>query len=64
MFDGMVRRANQMAAGAGNDLGPLVIGRSRVGLTTKTVAPTDAIGKLVDFAPLPGQAHGPRRSKR
>ena len=33
------------------------IGRSGGGLTSKTVAVTDALGYLVRFVPLPGQAH-------
>ncbi len=30
----------------------------------QSVVPTDALGKLVDFVPLPGRSHGTRRSKR
>lgn len=33
------------------------IGRSRGGITTKILALTDALGHLVDFRLLPGQAH-------
>lgn len=33
------------------------IGRSRGGITTKILALTDALGNLVDFRLLPGQAH-------
>ena len=36
---------------------PLAIGRSRGGLTTKIVALVDALGNLVRFLLLPGQAH-------
>ncbi len=50
MADGATRRAAQKAAHVGTDLGPQAIGRSRGGLTTKTVAPAAATGKLVDFA--------------
>jgi hypothetical protein len=32
-------------------------GRSRGGMTTKIVALTDALGNLIDFRLLPGQAH-------
>ena len=33
------------------------IGRSRGGITTKIVALADALGNLIDFRLLPGQAH-------
>ena len=33
------------------------MGRSRGGITTKILALTDALGNLVDFCLLPGQAH-------
>ena len=33
------------------------IGRSRGGVTTKIMALTDALGNLIDFRLLPGQAH-------
>ncbi|WP_417267638.1 transposase [Celeribacter baekdonensis] len=33
------------------------IGRSRGGITTKILALTDALGNLIDFRLMPGQAH-------
>ncbi len=57
MADGTICRAHQKAAGARKDLGPQAIGRSRGGLTTKTVVLTDALSKMFDFVSLPGQAH-------
>ncbi len=56
MIDGTVRRVHRKAAGARKDRGPQAIGRSRRGLTTKTVALVDVLGQLIDFIPLPGQA--------
>lgn len=39
------------------------IGRSRGGLTTKILATADALGNLIDFRLLPGQAHDLRGTK-
>ena len=33
------------------------IGKSRGGMTTKILALTDALGNLIDFILMPGQAH-------
>ncbi|MFK7876575.1 MAG: transposase [Paracoccaceae bacterium] len=33
------------------------MGRSRGGMTTKILALTDALGNLIDFRLMPGQAH-------
>ena len=38
------------------------IGRSRAGITTKTPVLTDALGNLVDFCLMPGQAHDLRET--
>ena len=38
------------------------IGRSRGGITTKILALTDALGNLVDFCLMPGQAHNLRET--
>ena len=38
------------------------IGRSRGGIKTKTLALTDALGNLVDFCLMPGQAHDLRET--
>jgi transposase len=37
-------------------------GRSRCGITTKILALTDALGNLVDFCLMPGQAHDLRET--
>jgi len=39
------------------------IGRSRGGITTKILALTDALGNLVDFCLMPGQAHDLRETR-
>ncbi len=48
------RKAAGARKGGGQNQG---IGRSRGGLTTRTVAVVDALGYLVRFRILPGQAH-------
>lgn len=50
--------------GSGRKRGTLcqAIGRSRGGITTKILALTDALGNLVDFCLMPGQAHDLRET--
>ena len=55
--DGTVVQAHQKASGARGGTCRQGIGRSRGGLTSKVVAVVDALGYLVRFVILPGQAH-------
>ena len=57
MVDGTIVTAHQKASGAKGGTEQQAIGRSRGGLTTKIVAPVDALGNLVRFVLLPGQRH-------
>lgn len=41
---------------------PLPAGRSRGGITTKILALTDALGNLISFRLMPGQAHDLRET--
>ncbi len=55
--DGTVVQAHQKASGTRGGTSSQGIGRSRAGLTSKIVAVVDALGYLVRFVILPGQAH-------
>ncbi len=55
--DGTIVQAPRKAAGARKGGQNQGTGRSRGGLTTRTVAVVDALGYLVRFTILPGQAH-------
>ena len=57
MTGGATAQAHRKASSAGKALGKQAIGRCRGGLTTKIPGVADARGRLVDFRPLPGQAH-------
>jgi len=57
MVDGTIVTAHQKASGAKGGTKQQAIGRSRGGLTSKTVALVDALGNLVRFVLLPGQRH-------
>ncbi|WP_196223146.1 transposase, partial [Roseibium sp. RKSG952] len=57
MIDGTIVQAQQKSSGAKVGTQDQAVGRSRGGLTTKVVAMVDALGNLVDFVLLPGQAH-------
>ena len=53
--DGTIVQAHRKASGA-RGASKQGIGRSGGGLTSRTVAVTDALGYLVRFVPLPGRA--------
>ncbi|WP_321363679.1 IS5 family transposase [uncultured Celeribacter sp.] len=57
MIDGSIVKVHRSGQGAKGGPQSQAIGRSRGGMTTKIVALTDALGNLVDFRLLPGQAH-------
>ena len=57
MIDGTTAQAHGKASGAGKVLGKQAIDRPRGGLIAKGQVLTDTHGRLVDFRPLPGQAH-------
>ena len=55
-MDGSTVKVHRSGQGAKGTQGQ-AIGHSRGGVTTKILALTDALGNLVDFRLLPGQAH-------
>ncbi|WP_199861167.1 MULTISPECIES: IS5 family transposase [unclassified Roseovarius] len=57
MIDGSIVKVHRSGQGAKGGPQSQAIGASRGGMTTKIVALTDALGNLVDFRLLPGQAH-------
>jgi transposase len=57
LIDGTIVNVHQKVSGAREGTQNQAIGRSRVGLTTKVVAPMDALGSLIRFVLLPGQRH-------
>ena len=57
MIDGSIVKVHRHGQGAKGGLKSQAIGRSRGGITTKIMALTDALGNLIDFRLLPGQAH-------
>ena len=57
MIDGTIVRVHQQGTGARGGTHRQAIGRSRGGLTTKIVAPVDALGNLARFVLLPRQTY-------
>lgn len=57
MVDGTIVKVHRSGQGAKGGTHCQAIGRSRGGITTKILALTDALGNLVDFRLMPGQAH-------
>ncbi len=57
MIDGSIVKVHRHGQGAKPGTQSQAIGRSRGGITTKIMALTDALGNLIDFRLLPGQAH-------
>ena len=60
LIDGTIVSLHQKASGAKGGAEAQAIGRSRGGLATRIVALVDALGNLVRFLLLPGQAHDMR----
>ena len=58
MIDGTICKVHRHGQGAKRGTQSQAIGKSRGGMTTKILALTDALGNLIDFKLMPGQAHG------
>ena len=62
MIDATIVKGSPLGPGRRRGILCRAIGRSRTGITTKTPALTDALGNLVDFCLMPGQAHDLRET--
>ena len=62
MIDATIVKGSPLGPGRRRGILCRAIGRSRAGITTKTPALTDALGNLVDFCLMPGQAHDLRET--
>jgi transposase len=62
VIDGTVTKVHRHGQGARGGTESQAIGRSRGGMTSKTMALTDALGNLIDVCLLPGKAHDPREA--
>lgn len=56
-IDGTICKVYRHGQGAKGGAQSQAIGRSRGGITTKILSLTDALGNLVSFRLMPGQAH-------
>tara|TARA_R110002126_G_scaffold165178_1_gene313027 strand:- start:4825 stop:5229 length:405 start_codon:yes stop_codon:yes gene_type:complete len=62
MVDGTIVRVHRHGQGAKRGVESQAIGKSSGGINCKILALTDALGNLVDFRLMPGQAHDLRET--